>query len=411
MPRIVALLALITVAIAADLSVVPDRADGVYQPGEAVTWTVTATGEAPTGQRFSVRSGGVVEVVSGALTFADGKATVTARLDQPGTLLLEIPVGAKRVLGGAAVAWERIPVSAPEPADFSAFWQAKLAELAAVPANPVMTPVESGNPAVKLWTITMANIRGTQIRGYLARPANDAPCPAMLVVQYAGVYALDKAWSVGPAAQGWLVLNINAHDLPVDQPKDFYAQQNVGAIKNYPAIGREDRDTSYFLRMYLSCYRGAEYLATRPDWNRTTLLVQGGSQGGLQAIVTAGLHPAITVATANVPAGCDHTGAALKRTPGWPRWTTDDPRTVTASTYYDVVNFARRVRCPVLVGMGLIDTVCPPGGVFAMYNQLTGAKRLVLMPGADHGGPHGPYYGVLNAWWTAARDGKPLPMR
>jgi cephalosporin-C deacetylase-like acetyl esterase len=409
--RIAAALLAVAGLSAVELSIAPDRADGVYAAGEPVTWTITAKDAAPADLAYTVKSGGMVEIAAGTLRFADGKATVKASLDGPGTLLLGVPHDGKQSFGGAAYDWQKIPVSAPEPKDFDEFWQAKLAELAKVPVDPVLEPVESGVAGVKLWKITMGNIRGTKIHGYFARPEGDAPCPAMLAVQWAGVYPLDKNWSVGPAKNGWMVLNLIAHDLPVDEPKAFYEQQAAGPLKDYTRIGRDDRDTSYFLRMYLSCYRGADYLVTRPDWDRKTLLVQGGSQGGLQSVMTAGLHPAVTTITANVPAGCDHTGALVKRTPGWPFWTTGDQKTVTASTYYDVVNFARRIKCPVLIGMGLIDTTCSPAGVFAMINQIQAPKRVVIMPTADHSKPHDQYYAVFGPWWNAAKDGRPLPLK
>ncbi len=400
---------------ATELKVVADHANGLYQQGESVTWTITASGAAAADLAYTVKAGGMHEIATGTLAFNAGVASVTASLDHPGTLLLSIAHDGKQSLGGAAVAWTAIPVSAPKPADFDAFWADKIAELQKVPANPVLTTVDSGNPKVGLWLITMDNIRGSMIHGYLARPLAEGPCPAMLVVQWAGVYALDKKWSVGPAANGWLVLNILAHDLPVDQPKEFYDQQSAGALKDYPAIGSEDRETMYFLRMYLSCYRGADYLSQRADWNKATLLVQGGSQGGLQSLVTAGLHPAVTAVTANVPAGCDHTGALVNREPGWPHlinsWNKKDAQKVSlAAPYYDVVNFARRITCPVLVGMGLIDTTCPPAGVFAMFDQISSPKRILVMPASGHMGPHDAYYPVMNSWWEAARTGKPLPM-
>jgi cephalosporin-C deacetylase len=54
------------------------------------------------------------------------------------------------------------------------------------------------------------------------------------------------------AAEGWLVLNINAHDLPMDEREPFYTDQSAGPLKEYPSIGNDDRETSYFLRMCLS---------------------------------------------------------------------------------------------------------------------------------------------------------------
>ena len=129
-----------------------------------------------------------------------------------------------------------------------------------------------------------------------------------------------KTWATDRAGDGWLCLNIEAHDLPIDEPESFYKAQSDGPLNNYPAIGNEDRETSYFLRMYLSCYQAARYLTERDDWDGKTLVVIGGSQGGLQALMTAAIHPKITAAMAIVPAGCDALGPTVGRKGGWPQW-------------------------------------------------------------------------------------------
>jgi cephalosporin-C deacetylase-like acetyl esterase len=403
------LLAACSVAPAAQLAITPDHADGCYAAGEPVTWTVT--GGAAAALPYNVKEDGLTEVAKGTLHFEGGKARVTAKLGRPGTLLLTVKGDAKtNVLGGAAFAWPRIKPSAPAPADFDAFWQAKLKELAAVPASPVLEEIDSGSPQIQLWKITMDNIRGSKIHGYLARPKGDAPAPAMLQVQYAGVYPLQKGWVTGPAKEGWLALNIIAHDLPVDRDEAFYKQQNEGPLKDYLHQGGEDREKSYFLRMYLSCYRAVDYLAGRPDWNKKTLLVQGTSQGGMQSVIIAGLHPAVTAMTAEVPAGADQTGSLAGRAVGYPYWFKSEAG-LKAAGYYDTVNFARNIHCPVLVGMGLADTTCPPSGVFAMLNQIPAPKRVVIMPDAGHKGAHKAYYAIKGTWWKAAHDGKPLPLK
>lgn len=57
---------------------------------------------------------------------------------------------------------------------------------------------------------------------------------------------MQKGWVGDRAAEGWLALNINAHDLPIDESPQFYTAQNAGPLKDYPAIGNDDRETSYF---------------------------------------------------------------------------------------------------------------------------------------------------------------------
>ena len=47
-----------------------------------------------------------------------------------------------------------------------------------------------------------------------------------------------------------------------------------------------------------------------------------------------------------------------------------------------MVNFAPRIKCPALVSLGLIDTVCRPTGIYAAFNQIPGPKELVVLPDA-----------------------------
>jgi cephalosporin-C deacetylase-like acetyl esterase len=271
---------------------------------------------------------------------------------------------------------------------------------------------------VDYFHITMNNIRGSRIHGQLARPtATDRKLPAMVIFQWAGIYPLRPPTVTGPAADGWLALNIISHDLPIDQPRTFYAEHEAGPLKDYPSIGNDDRETTYFLRMYLSCYRAVEYLSGRDDWDGKTLVVMGVSQGGQQALMVAALHPKVTACMAAVPAGCDMTGADIGREPGWPQWYRqtqggkDPARVRQASRYYDVVNFAPRITCPVLVGIGLIDEACPPAGVLAAMNRVKADKQVILLPRGDHGNSrnsHAAYYARQREWIAALREGRPL---
>jgi len=120
---------------------------------------------------------------------------------------------------------------------------------------------------------------------------------------------------------------------------------------------------------------------------------------------------------AGVPAGCDLTGPEVGRSPGWPAWFyktkgKDPAKVIQASRYYDVVNFMRQIRCPVLAGAGLIDEVCPPAGIIAAINELKGARELILLPGADHMGAnnsHQPFSERSKAWQAALQAGNPVP--
>jgi cephalosporin-C deacetylase len=405
--------------------IVADHTNGVYAMGHVIRWRVELKGDALTNGvpvKYAVKKGGLTILQEGRLEFTNEVADVAITPREPGTFLFEVKLpqqdGKKpKFLAGAVVAPAAVRPSALPPKDFDAFWKAKLDELSEVPLNLELTGADGGKPGVDYWKVIMGNIRGTHIRGQLARPRSGEKFPAMLILQGAGVYRLEPSWVTHRAVQGWLALNLNAHDLPIDREPAFYEEQAKGPLKSYWKIGSEDREKSYFLRMYLACYRAAQYLTERPDWDGKTLLAIGASQGGLQALVAAGLHPEVTAVIAEVPGGCDLTGVLVGRQSGWPAYYfqtqgTNSPNSIEASRYYDVVNLIPRIKCPVLASAGLIDEICAPAGILAAMNMLAGPKEMVLLPQADHMGSndsHREFKIRSSAWVKALRDGRPVP--
>jgi cephalosporin-C deacetylase-like acetyl esterase len=70
------------------------------------------------------------------------------------------------------------------------------------------------------------------------------------------------------------------------------------------------------------------------------------------------------------------------------------------------MNFASRTKAKALVGVGLVDTVCPAEGVLATCNLLGGPKQIVIMPRSGHGGEgpgHQAYYAVFGRFLDDAR--------
>jgi cephalosporin-C deacetylase len=404
----------------------PDRTNGVYQIGDTVHWTVEWKGgtNAPVA-RYTLKSGGLTNVGQGNLNFTDNVATLESKFDAPNTMLVEVAWqpdnNFNRAWGGAVAAPEKIKPAAPPPDDFDVFWEAKIQGLKRVPANPQLEKVDIDKTNIAYWKITLDNIRGAHIQGQIASPEKGEKFPALLILQYAGVYALQKNWVTDRAAEGWLALDIEAHDLPIDQPNSFYKEQYAGPLKNYWNIGNDAADKSYYLRMYLSCYQALEYLKTRPDWNGKALVVTGQSQGGQQTLMLAGLHPEdITAAMVLVPAACDMLAPEAGRAPGFPGWYFNtagrDPKKVhEASRYYDPANFARHIKCPVLIGIGLHDEVlAPPSSIFATANEITSSKEVITLSKSGHQNEHGsldPYnQRCYKVWLPALRQGKPAPV-
>jgi cephalosporin-C deacetylase len=52
--------------------------------------------------------------------------------------------------------------------------------------------------------------------------------------------------------------------------------------------------------------------------------------------------------------------------------------------YFDTANFASRIKAPVMAGMGFIDTISPPAGVWTALNQITSPKEPLPMIESEH---------------------------
>jgi cephalosporin-C deacetylase len=378
---------------AQQLKLSPFKASGIYGLGEKVGWTVSPPqGAALSGDySYTIKKNNQDVIKSGKLDFSQGPATIDVRLNEPAMVYVQIssPGDAARssaasTVVGAAVAPERLRPSTPRPADFDRFWRAKIKLLKQIPENAVLTPSDSGKPGVEYATIKMDHINGTHVYGQLAKPTKSGKFPALLILQWASPpYPLQKQWVTDRAAEGWLTLNIEPHDVLPDQPQSYY-DALPQELKKYHEIGRDDRDRNYFLQMYLADYRAVDYLASRPDWDGKTLVVMGTSMGGQQSLCVAGLHEKITHLIVNEPAGCDSNGALHGRASGYPNWPANDAKIMRTALYFDAVNFASRIKATSLVAIGFVDTVTPPVGIWIAFNLIRGAKEAVPMIDSPH---------------------------
>ncbi|MBV8828738.1 MAG: acetylxylan esterase, partial [Acidobacteriaceae bacterium] len=384
------------------LTFTPYDSSDIYDVGETVGWTVTPGPVSPTYRyQWIIRRNNAVVLKEGKLDLSSGSDKIEIVGDQPGMLYVAIePYGelapndralpssrqpasdskpAPAYIGGntgrnnglyavgAAVAPTKIGLSTPSPSDFDAFWDGKLEAQAKIPINPLLSPVEADVPGVDM-SMFVLDALGSHAHGYVAKPAKPGRFPAVIQLQYAGVYALNAHADAVRAAQGWLLLNVDSHDKSPADPSG-----NIP--RNYQTIGNTDRDKSYFLNMYLRDSRVLDYLLTRPDWDGTTIVVMGGSMGGQQSLALAGLRPEkISAVLVCVPAGADTNGNLHGRKAGYPNWPSDNPDAMKTALYFDTVNFASRIKAPVLAGMGFIDTVSPPAGIWTLLNQIPGPK-------------------------------------
>lgn len=424
---VVCLLTAAPLCSAQQLTLTPYKASGIYGVGEKLGWTVKLQQRSvETDYVYTIKKNNQDVIKTGKLDLSAGSAKIEIALAEPAMVYVQLSPqggpndsgsGAGGTVVGAAVAPEKLQPSVARPADFDSFWESKIKTLKAIPENAVLTHSDSGEPNIEYATIRMDHINGTHVYGQLAKPKLGGKFPALVIFESARPpHALERKWVTDRAAEGWLTLNIEPHDVLPDQPQSYY-DALPEELKNYKTIGRDDRDKNYFLQMYLADYRAVEYLAGRQDWDGKTLIVMGTSMGGQQSLCVAGLNPKVTHVIVNEPAGCDSNGPLHGRASGYPNWPANNPKIMETALYFDVVNFASRIKASCLVAIGFIDTTAPPVGIWTAFNQIQGLKEAVPMIESPHNNRATPAqqrpYTSRSAEWLEAlvRGGEVKPYR
>ena len=382
--------------------VVPDHRDWTYQVGESAHFKVFILADNEPVDHGSVSYTVGADLMPGVTKTAevplDGLLVDGGTMNEPGFLrcavTAEVAGRTYRGVATAAFAPEKIVATQVTPADFDAFWKAQKDELAKVPVEPLLTLLpEACTDKVNVYHVSFRNVGPnwtavpSRIFGILCEPKAPGKYPAVLRVPGAGVrpYFGDKDL----AARGVITLEIGVHGIPVNLVQSVYDNLAAGALNGYWTFNLDNKETFYYRRIYLGCVRANDFLTQREMWNGKDLLVLGASQGGQLAIVTAALDSRVTGLSATHPAFCDVSAELHGRAGGWPHPFAPDVTTgrpsvhataakIETATYYDTVNFARRLKVPGFYIWGYNDTTCPPTSTFAAYNTITAPKTLAV---------------------------------
>lgn len=386
------------------LRVSTDHADWRYAPGQPVRFRILAVedGHPVTGLKVTYRIG--PEMLPPAIDQtvalpAEGLTVEGGTLSQPGFLrcIATVEKNGKtyRALATAAFQPESIQPTQTDPADFDQFWAANKAALAKLPIDAKLTLLpEYGNADANCYHVNLQNVgpgpAPSRFYGVLCEPKAPGKYPALLSVPGAGVRPYRGLADL--AARGIITLQVGIHGIPVTMDQSVYDSLGAGALSGYNTFGLDHRDRYYYRRVYLGCVRANDFLTTRPHWDGRNLAVTGGSQGGALSLVTAALDPRVRGLAAYYPALADVTGYLHNRAGGWPHMfraaegpaSHRSPDKIATSAYYDVVNFARRVKVPGLYSWGFNDETCPPTSMYAAYNVIPGEKKLLLALETGH---------------------------
>ena len=294
---------------------------------------------------------------------------------------------------GAIFDADRIVSPVREPADFDEFWAKRKAEAVAHDLSPRLTELDSGSPKVKLYSFTLSCPRGVTASGYLSFPSGAAPrsLPGYLFFQSLTYTDIGSRYAVEQAEKGALAIAATWHGFPSGKPAAYYREVIKPYLQN-GLRGLGDREKWVSSDMFFRVLGELEFLKSRPEWDGKTLVVYGGSLGGIQSAFAAAIEPKVTTAVVSVPGFCECNAYEAGRTPyGVFRRIGAEklrarPELAEMGFYFDSVNFAKRIRCEVHVCTGFTDETCYPSNIFAFYNAIPKStkKSMTTDPRTGH---------------------------
>lgn len=391
------------------------RQSAVYKVGEDIVFNIT---DAPANALYRVgdsdKAGKFVKLTGNTVTF---------KAQKPGFVLFELKIPKAKppvIYGGAAVEPEKIRPGTSCPDDFDAFWANELKLLRSNPLEVIKkTPIPANRLPAGVIGFDVHVKRGdVVVSGYLAMPANSKAksIPGRINFNGASKVSADVK-NAGSNARNSIAItfNVNFHGMENAFDKnDPLISANRKKVVDYQFLKANDKQEYAMRKIFLRTVVAADYVMSLPEFNGN-LGTYGGSLGGCQSIVCAALVPEVKYCIATASAMCDHQGDKAGHIPGWPKLLTNakTPKGSEAvSPYFDAVNFASRIKCPVLMAVGFIDVTCSPASTYAAYNSLTTKVR--QMKHVVTGG-HGPVWdkkeqsvfvqggGVFHKWIRGAR--------
>ena len=380
---------------------VPNHADWLYKTGEKAKVEVTLCKYGipqDVDVSYEIGQDMLPATSSGKVTLKNGRATIDmGTMKKPGflDLRLKAAIDGKTYEHHVKVGFspEQLKPYTKNPADFDAFWKANLEEARKTPISVTCKKADKYcTDDTDAYLLKIKTDKRHSIYAYLTKPKKAGKYPVVLCPPGAGIKTIKEPLrSIYYAKNGFIRMEMEIHGLNPEMTDEQFKEITAAFDyeNGYLTNGLDSRDNYYMKHVYVACVRALDYLCSLPEWDGKNVFVQGGSQGGALSLITTGLDPRVTACVANHPALSDMAGYAEQgRTGGYPHFNRLNhmltPAKIETMAYFDVVNFARRISCPVYLTWGYNDNVCPPTTSYIVWNLITAPKESLITPINEH---------------------------
>ena len=285
-----------------------------------------------------------------------------------------------------AVRATRPPLTRPR--DFFPFWSDTLEVLARTPPDPHLSVAVTSPEGARVTPVRFRSLGGRRVQGFLITPGDREPgaVPASrrpLVVSTHGYNSqsnpvLDARHT---AASGADLFCFDVRGFGLSRPG---CPTNAGG---WMLTGLADPETSILRGAVCDFVRAAE-VGVELEAGRGGIVFHGRSFGGALALMAQAVSQRARYVAAAVPTlgwtegrlCLAKAGSGREISDYLARHPADRTPLLRSLAYFDTMNFADRVRCPSLVGVGAYDEVVPAATVYAVTNHMVPAPDVLELP-------------------------------
>lgn len=275
--------------------------------------------------------------------------------------------------------------------DLDEFWDRTWEQYKDRPLQISMEAVDVPFDGVEVYRVVYSGFDDTPVYGWYLIPRfkkrESYPC-VVLYHGYTGGKRLPEQYTA------WLLLGCAVFAVDVrgqgGETGNGLVQQG-GMVKGWITQNITDKETCYYRAITVDAVRAVDWVAGRQEIDKGRIGVVGGSQGGGLALMAAIMSDKPSYAVADIPNMCHmdygilySTGSLTEAAEYVKRFPDQWDAVLDTLSYFDIMNLAEKLKIPVMVSVGLKDTVCMPETIFAAYNRMNSPKELHIYPFNGH---------------------------
>ncbi|MCU0821767.1 MAG: acetylxylan esterase [Spirochaetes bacterium] len=275
-----------------------------------------------------------------------------------------------------------LPPLNSEP-DFEQFWDQSIQSLDKVPIEPVVEKVNNKIPETfELYNIIYKSTGKSSVRGQLALPRKiKKPKVIIILPDYNQIYK--PPYGLFDDGVAYFIMQLRGHDM-IKKAGPKEEQKTPGFLSD----NLLDKNQYYARSIYLDAYRITGMLRLINQLDCSSIGIIGKGFGAAPAAFLAAHSDRIACAVLDTPYFCYldlsqniSRSVAAAEINNFISSNKSKKKLIKSNmSYFDIINFSREIKCPVLVTVGLKDSISPPECVFALFNHLHCEKTAEIYP-------------------------------